>query len=390
MNTLPLNKNELETLSKECRNLNVFPIFLQRYLYASSTNPIVKPLNLLVNEGYEYLSIMDTEEIKRLVMTLPSGIRMQVEFDDFTNFTDEEYLKRIALYHIVHKLSMLYNDFEKIIKTNLEKNIVLSTYPELANKLDKDGLLVLDQDFELHDSGIIYKDHVLHYHQFLRRGYTSNPNFDFLGRFLSYYHTTNKINGFRIAIDMQRIMPKAYLQHLIECDAWFGPNFDAKKLDDQYSVGLTVKKRIKPSIFDLTNNLDRTEFLWTYKDDIKTFEIEEISDAEYKFDRFYFNKYIHAERDIQKKQLRHFDGAVKVYTHEYDKRLKSQLPNEYIAPIKIKLFRIDGNIDIDKWIDLISHFFKGNEMILEYFDPNGFEEQFGQRIREYKEISLTN
>jgi hypothetical protein len=189
---------------------------------------------------------------------------------------------------------------------------------------------------------------------------------------------------------MQRIMPKAYLQHLIECDTWFGPNFDAKKLDDQHSVGVTVKKRIKPSIFDLTNNLDRTEFLWTYKDDIKTFEIEEISDAKYKFDRFYFNKYIHAERDIQKKQLRHFDGAVKVYTHEYDKRLNSQLPNEYIAPIKMKLFRIDGNIDIDKWIDLISHFFKGNEMILEYFDPDGFEEQFGQKIREYKEISLTN
>ncbi|MDD3597750.1 hypothetical protein [Sulfuricurvum sp.] len=388
MSGLPFDKRDLEILSKECKNLNIFPIDLQRYLHASSDNPIVKPLIRLVNEGYEYLSIMGDEEIKQLVMTLPSGIRMQVEFDNFTNFKDEEYLKRVALYHLVHILSISDNSFEKIIKNDPQKNIVLTTYPELESKLDKDGLLTIDDDFTLYDCGIIYKNHVLHYHQFLRRGYTANPNFDFLGRFLSYYHNTNKINTFRIAIDMQRIMPKEYWEHLIECDAWFGPNFDPNTLDDKYSVGITVKKRIKPSIFDLTNILDRTEFLWTYKDDIKTFEIEEISDSVYKFDRLHINRYIHAERNIQEKQLQHFDGAVKVYTHEYEKRLDSQLPNEYRAPIKIKLFRIDGNIDTNKWIDLISHFFKGNEMILEYFDPDGFEAQFGQRIREYKKLSL--
>lgn len=388
MSTLPFDGRDLETLSKECKNLNIFPIYLQRYLHASYDNPIVKPLIRLVNEGYEFLSIMGEEEIKQLVMTLPSGIRMQVEFDDFTNFQDEEYLKRISLYHLIYMISRSYNSFEEIIKNDSRKNIVLKTYPELENKLDKDGLLTLHEDFTLHDSGIIYKNHVLHYHQFLRRGYTSNPNFDFLGRFLSYYHNTNKINTFRIAIDMQRIMPKEYLEHLFECDAWFGPNFDPHTLDDKYSVGVTVKKRIKPSIFDLSNSLDRTEFLWSYKDDIKTFEIEEISETEYKFDKFHINRYIHSERDIQKKQFQHFDGAVKVYTHEYEKRLDSQFPNEYRAPIKIKLFRIDGNIDINKWIDLISHFFKGNEMILEYFDPDEFEAQFGQRIRDYKKLSL--
>ncbi len=382
---LPFNRKDIDVLNKECKNLNIFPIFLQNYLYDSSDNPIVKPLLRLVNEGYEYLSIMSTEEIKQLIMTIPGGIRMQVEFDDFTNFKDVEYLKRVSLYYLIHVVSFDYINFDEIIKNDPNKNIVLKTYPELEEKLDKDGLLLLDEDFILHDSGIIYKKHVLHYHQFLRRGYSSNPNFDFLARFLSYYHTTKQVNKFRIAIDMQRIMPKEYLQHLVECDAWFGPNFDVNKLDDKYSVGVTVKKRMKPSIFDLSNDLDRTEFLWQYKDDLKTFEIEEISNAEYKFDKFHINRYIHAERDIRKKLLQHFDGAVKVYTHEYKKRLESQFPNEYRAPVKIKLFRIDGNIDLEKWIDLISYFFKGNEMILEYFDPDGFETRFGQKMREYKE-----
>jgi len=83
---------------------------------------------------------------------------------------------------------------------------------------------------------------------------------------------------------------------------------------------------------------------------------------------------------ILRKQLQHFDGAVKIYPHEYTKRFESQLPNEYKAPIKIKLFRIDNDINITKWVDLISHFFKGNEMILEYFDPEGFGAQHGQQI----------
>ena len=385
---LPLDSKEIEKLSSLCKNLNIFPIFLPKYLYSSSDNPIVKPLTNLVNEGFEYLSIIDIEEMKHLINAMPPGLKMQIEFDQFTNFRDKEYLKRVSLYYLIHRISKIYNNLEQIIKNNKNKNIVLNTYPELEAKLDKDGLLIIDNDFILNDSGIIYKDHILHYHQFLRRGYYSNPNFDFLGRFVSYYFSTKEKNNFRIAIDMQRLMPKEYLQHLIECDAWFGPNFDSDKLDDKYSVGLTIKKRIKPSIFSLSNDLDRTEFLWSYKDNIKTLEIEEISNIEYKFEKFNINKYVHSERDIQNHILQHFDGSVKIYPQEYNKRFNSQLPNEYRAPIKIKLFRIDGDIDINKWIELISYFSKGNEMILEYFDPIEFEKQFGKQIREYKEKVL--
>ncbi len=43
---------------------------------------------------------------------------------------------------------------------------------------------------------------------------------------------------------------------------------------------------------------------------------------------------------------------------------------------RIKLFRIDGDIDVDKWIELLSQFFKGNEMIIEYFDPELFQQKF--------------
>lgn len=43
---------------------------------------------------------------------------MQVEFDDFSNFKDEEYLKRISFYHLIHVVSITYNSFEEIIKNS--------------------------------------------------------------------------------------------------------------------------------------------------------------------------------------------------------------------------------------------------------------------------------
>jgi hypothetical protein len=264
--------------------------------------------------------------------------------------------------------------------------VVLGIYPELKDRTDPDGLLHIDGALRLFDGGIEYKDHILHYHQFLRRGFHSNPNYDFLGRFINYYHQTKARNSFRIAIDHRRIMPKEFYQQLGERDAWFGPPFDRSKLDDPNGVGLIVIKRVKPSLFDMAGNkLDRTEFYWSYKDGVKTFEVEELSSDEELFDSYYLNRYVHSERDVNLRVLRHFDGAVKVYLKDdYPGRMKTQLPNELKSHRKVKLYRIDGDVDIDEWIELTCLFFKFNEMLIEYFNAEQFETRFGEKIRHYK------
>jgi hypothetical protein len=99
------------------------------------------------------------------------------------------------------------------------------------------------------------------------------------------------------------------------------------------------------------------------------------------------NSYVHSERDVSLRRLRHFDGAVKVYLKDsYPQRLATQLPNELKSHKKIKLFRIDGDIDVDEWIELICLFYKLNEMLIEYFNPEHFEQVFGERIRHYREV----
>lgn len=385
MYQLPLNRADIENLNRQCRHLNIFPIYLPNYFHNTDGNPVSEVLRKLVTECIEYLSYMSVEEIKRLIEDLPQGVSMFIDLDDFTDVTEKSFLERLSIYYLVNESTKSYLSFKEIIRKTNGGAKAYEQYPELQVKIDKKGLLFLDDDFELHDGGIIYKDHVLHYHQFLRRGFTSNPNFDFLGRFISYYRETSGGNIFRIAIDPLRLMPKEHFLHIAEFDAWFGPDFDRSKLDDINEVGLTVKKRIKPSIFDLTNNLDRTEFYWSYRDSIKTLEIEEISDIDFTYNGYNINRYAHCERDIERGLLRHLDGAVKVYTNNYADRCSTQLPSEARCGSYIKLFRIDGDIDVDRWLDLTAHFFKGNEMILEYFDPAGFEHRFGARIKQYRD-----
>jgi len=171
---------------------------------------------------------------------------------------------------------------------------------------------------------------------------------------------------------------------VLEFDTWHGPAFDPEKLDDPNYVGLTLVGRNKNSLFEDEYKLHRTEFFWSFRDGIKTFEMEEISDDGQWFDHYYFNKYVHSERDVDQKITRHVDGAVKVYLKsDYENRKNANLPNKD-SYAKIKLWRIDGNVDLDNWVELITFFYKGNEMVYEYFDPIGFEEKFELRVRDFQ------
>lgn len=316
--------------------------------------------------------------------SLPFGLSTMI--DGEPGLDPDGFWEKAATYYVVAAVHRIYFSFDKVVREDLDASEVLKTYPELRDTLDEDGLLFVDRDLVLHDGGIEHRDHMLHYHPLLRRGYTARPNFDFLGRLCRYHRETKPANSLRVAIDHRRIMPKEYYARIIEADTWYGPPFDPAKLDDPSVVGLTVVVRNKNSLFELTNHLDRTEFLWSYRYGIKTFETEEISSAGYQFDTYYLNRYVHSERAVGPGITRHLDGAVKVYLSDvYHDRVGSHLPKEARCFRKIKLWRIDGDIDLESWINLICFFFKSNEMLIEYFNPRAFEEMFELRVRDFAE-----
>jgi hypothetical protein len=382
MNKMPINARKLDKLAVLSQSHNIFEIFLP-FGVNEKNHPVYGLFFELVEECFSLLEIAEDTEISGLAADLPNWALYRLAHR--TENSKSEYLKELSQYIVIFEIQKRRMPIKTSWDLTEEKSEVLKIYPELEKKLDHDGLLILDDTFNLFDGGIFYKDHMLHYHQLLRRGYYANPNFDFTRNFVEYYQSSKNHNDFRIAIDHRRIMPKEYVKHTMELDTWYGAPFDPEKLDDPNECGLTLVKRNKNSLFGMTNSLDRTEFFWSYRDGIKTFQIEELSDIDSIFEDFNLNKYVHSERDTKRKIFRHLDGAVKVYPFvNYPARFALNMPTKVGCTIKPKLFRIDGEIDLKNWIEIITFFFKSNEMIVEYFNPVEFAKMFKTMIRDQK------
>ncbi len=134
---------------------------------------------------------MGDKELDSFTSNLPSWVRIFIDYSPNQRH-GSVLLERISLDYIVAVMQEQCCTFRQYIAGDINDSEILKHYPELRSRIDKDGLLPVGDDLRLFDGGIEYRDHVLYYHQFLRRGYASNPNFDFLGRFLRYYINTKK------------------------------------------------------------------------------------------------------------------------------------------------------------------------------------------------------
>ena len=84
---------------------------------------------------------------------------------------------------------------------------------------------------------------------------------------------------------------------------------------------------------------------------------------------------------MSRQTFRHFDGAVKVYLEStYQQRLSNRMPRIRKAHRKVKLFRVDGSTCLQDWLALVLPFFKGNEMVVRYFDPDEYERRWRSQI----------
>lgn len=384
MAELVFNMNEVRELQSQCLHYNIFPLFLRDHL----KEPLVvaKLLNSILEDCRYQLDEMSLEEITNVVYSIPSGFRSWLI--PIPDRLTPEYTRSVAVYCVAVEIQKGYSPVSDVIHAKPMCSIVLDTCPELEDHIDDDGLVTLTDDFIPLDGGIKYGKNLLYYHQFLRRGFSSNPNFHFLGRMADYYRQTKNTNQFRIAIDHRRIMPFEYWRQGIEDDTWYGPRFDPNKLDDPDNKGLTVVGRINPDSLD-SYALKKTEFLWKTNEAerLKTLEIEEISCPTKPYDNWHINRYIHAERDIVRRTFQHFDGAAKVYAQNiYQDRVNQTMPNNLRPTHYIKLFRVDGETDLKDWLTLISMFFYGNEMLIEYFDPELFSREIRPRRERVKKI----
>src|SRR6266567_2127935 len=278
---IPIPSQKLDKLVTKMRHYDVHPIYLpdMDYLYEES-HPLNSQLNDLVSELQEYLLIVNDDELRATYEALDSYWREQIPVASLLK-RDPQTVKRVAMYLVVSLTRQSYYDVKRYIKADYrEQSDVLKTYPDLADYEDEEGLIPLGTHGFVPagvGGGIYYQDHLLFYHQFLRRYFTASPNYPFLNALVEY-HKNHRKQRVAVAIDHLRLMPKDLFRQTFEKSRSFGPPLVLKSLDDPDAIGSTVYTA-DPRLISL-HHIERAEFYWSFSDGLKTFQVEEVYSLE--------------------------------------------------------------------------------------------------------------
>jgi len=289
-----------------------------------------------------------------------------------------------------HYMFSTFGNLERYLETGVpSESRLLVAYPELAKLITpKDCLLPVGNVIRPGHAWVTYRDHDLHPHPGLRRRFGSRIHSEFLALLWSQIDAGNDV---AIAVDHYRFCPHGELQPFMELDAWFGAPFTMKDVDDPWKVGATVHGRPR-AISPIDRSGLLTEFRWTFADGLKTLEVEELPapPAVEKFVGPMVCRYVHSIRDTRTKRFIHLDGALTTYGPDEYTRRYAQAVNHHESKVwanrKVKVFRIDApkssasaHIEDSWWSELIASFFRGNELVLEYFDGRPYAEIYRSR-----------
>jgi hypothetical protein len=188
---------------------------------------------------------------------------------------------------------------------------------------------------------------------------------------------------------------------VMELDTWYGASFKTEIA----SIKDGITKLVPPPILDeadiemFFNYATALNIKWDTKEDkegkYKNFQSEEFKTENFKIDLdkelLHPSKYLHAEFDFGKKQFRHLDGAIHFYNNlDYQQVRYSDFNYNSKNSVQVKgkstkLFRINGELSVENWMQLVSQFLGGNPLIIEYF-----EGKFPEHIQEIIDIREKN
>ncbi|TKC04354.1 hypothetical protein [Pedobacter frigoris] len=268
---------------------------------------------------------------------------------------------------------------------------IIATYPNLIALLnddltvDKEGLL----DFDILCKQFARKrfmngfldcgNYMLMAHYYFRRGYHQINNFapSFIDMFWEL--PKPKMQSY-ISIDPDSVRINMDGYAIMERDMWFGAKFDKfiESIPDgivKLRPPLDVDDSILSFFFASAYCLD---VKWSTKEFIKSIQIEEFKSEEITITKntndYYPVRYIHAEYDLQSQSFRHFDGAIHFYSsEEYFRRRDNDFNynsknTNHIKTLSQKLFKINGTVEVEHFVEFTSHFFTKNPLIIEYFE----------------------
>ncbi len=267
---------------------------------------------------------------------------------------------------------------------------IVAAAPNLAKvilgsiAIERDGLLAASNLAKNHELSVFLpgyyssQNYMLMAHPYFRRGMDEQANF--APRFVELFWKFEQDGVEKyVAIDEDRLRINVDGSGYFEADTWYGAPFN----EDIDKVPLGIGKLRPPSdleeayvdfFFAKAYCLD---FKWSQQGQIKTFQALEMKSVEAQLflngEQYFPARYLHAEFDLSTGSFRHFDGAVQLFRGgEYFQRRDSDfnVNAKYLSQVKArskKLFKLNGQVSVNTWVELCCHFFTGNPLVFEYF-----------------------
>lgn len=291
------------------------------------------------------------------------------EINNFLMFESQIKEKENVFNELISKVQkFILGDVERYLTNGAfiyNKDIIKRMFPELVSKLDKDGLIDLKELTPLLPG--IYKidEYVIFAHKYFRRAFSYLNTLN--KPFLECFESINEFNlSKKISLDFDIIGLAKDQTEEIEYQYWWGPKFDNDL--NKIPYGVTVFKNER---FDyLLSPYKSTEFGWYEQDDKHTFECEElVEDINLiEGEGYCACRFVHSM--VNKEDVPcHLDGAIRSYTlDEFCERQKINIKDFGRDSKYTKLWRIDHNLSVEKWKEVISNFYRDNMLIGEYFD----------------------
>ncbi len=161
---------------------------------------------------------------------------------------------------------------------------------------------------------------------------------------------------------------------MLLADYWFGCTLTRETIDSVHPehLGTTwhVRPPDRPTSFG-THPVAATVFRWQADEHVKTLEVIEIAPRDSRVARqgpYVVNRYLHALRNTQLKRFTHVDGAARAYSYDSYEATNDDPKGSCGDVLRYrKLFRVDGPVNDADWGRVVAHFFRGNELVIEYF-----------------------
>jgi len=272
----------------------------------------------------------------------------------------------------------------------IQKIGIVASAPGLARKLlgimstERDGLFLYEDiaqrlpPSQFQEGYFVGSDYMLMAHPSYRRG--MHPMNNWAPRFIALFWGLESSNIKKyIAIDEDRVRINVDGSSYVELDTWYGAPFDKdiRKIKNgtvKITPPLDLASGYIDSFFAQTYCLD---IKWSTSGKIKTFQALEIKTQDVQIiidNQIYFpSRYLHAEFDLSGGEFRHFDGAIQLFTEdEYLRRRHSDFNMtfkniEHVKARSQKVFKLNGQLPVDSWVELCCHFFTANPLTFEYF-----------------------